>query len=65
MSVEKGDLLRVVIKCHKALRKKKLQVEYAYSMTVCEAEDLFPDLTETSVQTELNNLLDMAFVPVD
>lgn len=68
MHVEKGDiakLLLIVIKCHKALRKKKLQVEYAYSMTVREAQDLFSDLTETSVQTELNNLFEKAFVPVD
>ena len=68
MQVNKDDLrelLRVVIKCHKALRKKKHQVEYAYSMTVREAQDLFPDLTEASVQTELNNLFEKAFVPVD
>ena len=62
---EKSKLLRAVIRMHAAIRMKKSKVEEVYSMSIQEAEELFPDLAEGSIQTELNNIFAKAFVPVD
>ncbi len=49
---EKSKSLRAVIRMHEAIRMKKRKVEEAYSMSMQEAEELFPDLAEGSIQTE-------------
>ena len=62
---EQSKLLHILIKMHSALRKKKSLVERVYSLPILEAQEMFPDLAEQRAQTELNNIFEKAFVPVD